>query len=1263
MTYDYEALLDEAFQMVCQALLVAEHKDVQCLPVGMPDGGRDALRYVDDGHGIIVYQVKFARKPNMIKDPLKWLINAIDDELPKIANLASRGARKYVLITNMSTSSHLDIGKLDKLNKHFKKSLPIPALCWWRDDLDRRLDNNFDLKLRYPALLTGADIPRLIMEAGPSLTEERRRATALIAYLSHQHEQDSTLRFKQAEVESQLLDLFVDVPMTSFHGPALGADDLQGRAFRRFIFTKAQITRYRSKSRLRPAAMLTENEVHGFQPGGRQQPPAHAAADVLLDPFFHQGVNRVVLEGAPGQGKSTLAQYVAQVQRVRILKEHAGIAKLPDRHRDSPVMLPIKIELRDIAMWLRGIDPWASSPGEEHGRAKTLESAIAGHIARYSGGFDFAVSDVHEVVGNRPVLLILDALDEVADLDDRLLVVDEITAALVRMDSTGQRLSVIVTSRPTAIANSPTLSGKKFAYFSLASIDQSLALEYTSKWAKVRGLSANDIMQLQRTLRLKLQSSHTAELGKNTMQLSILLNLIHVRGESLPDKRTALYDTYVDVFLNRESEKSPVVRDNRELLVSIHQFLGYYLHALAEKDKSSGRIETSELRALLVEYLENEGHPTELVDYLWSGVVERVVALVSRVEGTYEFEVQPLREYFAARYLYDTASYSPSGHERAGTKPERFAGIAGNTYWLNVTRFYAGCFSVGELRDLADRVCDLFDPELSGYHMLFPRSLAFFLLEDWVFNQSPKAVNQVVEKVFDDVGIRWLFASDPSLDGQRNTQLSPKSGGSRLVALFLERIGHTRSGDQHIALCNGIAIHDPAGAMTRNWLADNTSWFEDYPLEWAHLAGVTGLISRMTPQESDRFLNADASREARLSTLLIYGNEHVYASREILNEVCRIALNNRSTAISLRRTPSPLALWANVVIYTPWSAFATGDIPPENFFRAFNSDENPRIASLRKVSAELEAVLLSINASKSKGDLSPFGFARTFTQTLLEQFGFCWSALEIANIGASIPDQNERGAGAGALFDSSFPLIDRLRNARRRGNQKQWWLEQYSRIESPSDAATWAIAFFSWARGDVHLSLIGHFDDVIQRMDSTHRDSLIGAAAVTEQYSGRVPDLHDAGGSLAELNSVHSSTRAMYLEKMPLSAAVDFLKRDVATLALTPALAVRYTRLIARAGASEDIDWTECLEIVRLINNTKELAYDQPLSRTSYREFGTVSVDLCKEILDNAWELPDMFVSLAFMWSGGPKRVRAVQDIAQERGWFEHNYLPRRSSR
>ena len=61
-----------------------------------------------------------------------------------------------------------------------------------------------------------------------------------------------------------------------------------------------------------------------------------------------------------------------------------------------------------------------------------------------------------------------------------------------------------------------------------------------------------------------------------------------------------------------------------------------------------------ELKFEIKNYLECEEHDVQLVDKLLKGTVERVGALVSRVQGTFEFEVQPLREYFAARHLHKT---------------------------------------------------------------------------------------------------------------------------------------------------------------------------------------------------------------------------------------------------------------------------------------------------------------------------------------------------------------------------------------------------------------------------------------------------------------------------------------------------------------------------------------------------------------------------------------------------------------------------------
>jgi hypothetical protein len=161
--YNYESLLNQRFQMLCQSLLISEMPNIQCYPVGMADGGRDNTGR-NEKQELVVFQVKFTAKPSAIKNPVKWITDAIDEELEKIERLQRRGAVKYYLITNLSATTSLDTGTMDKVDRYLRDNVSIEAQCWWRDDLDRRLDLNYDLKLRYPSLLSGTDLLRLVLE-------------------------------------------------------------------------------------------------------------------------------------------------------------------------------------------------------------------------------------------------------------------------------------------------------------------------------------------------------------------------------------------------------------------------------------------------------------------------------------------------------------------------------------------------------------------------------------------------------------------------------------------------------------------------------------------------------------------------------------------------------------------------------------------------------------------------------------------------------------------------------------------------------------------------------------------------------------------------------------------------------------------------------------------------------------------------------------------------------------------------------------------
>ena len=117
-----------------------------------------------------------------------------------------------MLVTNVSGTAHPAAGSIDKLQALLDEQIPIPAQAWWRDDLDRRLDDAWDLKFAYPALFPGTDLLRLVVEASPSEGRERRR-NAITAFLSHQFDSDREVKFKQAELENDIFDLFTDVPL------------------------------------------------------------------------------------------------------------------------------------------------------------------------------------------------------------------------------------------------------------------------------------------------------------------------------------------------------------------------------------------------------------------------------------------------------------------------------------------------------------------------------------------------------------------------------------------------------------------------------------------------------------------------------------------------------------------------------------------------------------------------------------------------------------------------------------------------------------------------------------------------------------------------------------------------------------------------------------------------------------------------------------------------------------------------------------------
>lgn len=1077
LQYDYESLGPDRFQQMCQALLVRTYGEMQCFPVGMPDGGRDASSPTAGIADAVVYQIKYRKPtPNKLATPdeiCSWLEKHLVEEILKVRILADRGAKRYVIMTNAQCSSHLDSGTRDRMQSWLDKNFPIPAQVWWRDDVDRRLDRETEIKRSFGLLRDVAGLAEMLGIVVPNAKQHEviriarsdRRISAILKYLRHQYERDRIVKFKQAELKPELLDVFVDVPAVplAYNGKSAGQEilDLDLRPMPDLDFRNPAVAA-EGAAFDRWSGLLSDEARKTFAQS--RTTTGAPAAGLLLRHVPAKKSSKIVLEGAPGQGKSTVSQYVCQVHRARLLGLEEEIERFPADYRSCPILLPFHVDLRDLSTWLRGEDPFdirnTTSP---RNWANSLEAFLAAQVQHESGGMNFDVSDLDAVTSATPVVLMLDGLDEVPDLVDRKNVVNAVNEGVNRISYSCPSLLMIATSRPSAFARTPGFSKKDHLFLQMVDLPLSLVLDYTDGWLRSRNVPHKEAFEIRRVLGEKVGQPHIADLARNPMQLAILLWLVNRKGLSLPDKRTALYGAYMDTFLDREAEKSSIVRDERDLILELHGYVAWELHCQAEVGKSRGSIAETKLKALLKRYLTSEDYGTELVDQLFTGMTQRVMVLTSRVQNTFEFEVQPLREYFAARYLYSTAKTSPPGAERSGTRSDRFEALLRNPYWWNVTRFYAGFSDKGELANLVDLLEDLFED--GDFSLIsYPRKVASTLLRDQVFSQRPRSATKALELVTSGHSIQVL-APYGSGDADRLT-IGEGQSNVELVAKLEQHIergvvaGYAHQHAAHLLAANRDVTSNREWWLTK-WSEAKSQLRRDI---WFQLLNPLRVLVEMGDQEIQLVCEGAPSPNAFWQTVMDSG-------RNLTPEVGSLLEQSLDSVLrSGQLEPAPpyyrhfgalheVAAFAisRDYLYQRVRGYAySADVELAFQMRAL-SDGVPNGLSLRIV----EALREFISNPHTDNNLGAWESAHA---RLVEAFGGETRASQTFALAAGdVRSRNVSRRLAGELLNKEMSAVRRARYARQRKNDHSWWVEQVSSVASTSDAWFVLAAMLSWS--------------------------------------------------------------------------------------------------------------------------------------------------------------------------------------------------------
>ncbi|MDQ0121044.1 hypothetical protein J2T22_004257 [Pseudarthrobacter defluvii] len=984
--------------------------------------------------------MKWVRDQREERDPVKWLKDIIKAEEANLRRMQGRGTLEWLLVTNVPGTAHEDSGRIDRLNAHLLaegKRLGLKMRAWWRNEVSRAVDSApQELKFAYPDMLVGADIIRWINQTNFLVEKKNRLTLVLRSVAAHQRGQDSEVKFKHGELDGvSLNNLFIDVPIAAM-----------GRSF--------------------------EDRVGNAEIG--------TGVGLLTAPNRH---NATVVLGAPGQGKSTLVQFVCQIHRSIFLSSGddplEAIGQQP--LRDMP-RIPYRLDLRIYGRWVAGYDPFSgegSGLRRDAGAPTSVESFIARMMQQDSGGTEVSTEDVLFLLDWLPSFVAFDGLDEVAEVTGRQNVVDEIHAFQERATSYRGSTRIVVTSRPS-YASAAEPRSDKFSYFELSPLTDALRNTYLERWISSQNLNTQDAADVRRVFKARSAEPHVSELATNPMQLAILLFLIYRRGESVPTNRTALYASYMELFLDRETSKNDVVKKHRHTVERVTAYIGWYLHADAESDGGTGRATRPQLIRLVKHRLADLDVDPSLATALFTAVTQRVWVLSSRTGEYFEFEVQPIREYFAAKHLFATAPATTHGD--GVDRFDRMLALMHRPYWLNVTRFMAGMFDDGMISTVADKIEDLFE---SAPRPFWSRLVAKILLQDGIFDSAVRPRRRIVEGAFDAVGV---------IESAARLRSRPRTGSEYGIAsakaiddLLRSSISSSAQHPSADRLARVLREISPSSAREMLiWWTDKFSAATDDKSKaaWLALIGPLNLARVISADQAQLLANSVPS-----GALLLL-NAGVNAEKD--SPLSKVYLDLITSGSSFRPRGTSLAALLGAVC-DPFFLYSRGRSADEaNSAEPLDIEQRPvrfplqssalsRLKSMDGLGSKIHDVL-QITAGRRGTTLmwSQLGSA------IEEEVGANWlsnrvvisaASLEFLTLGIASHVGEVPRTAFGLDRASSALLGEIIRNRK----SVTWWRESIKCLEDPLDTNTWILGLISCADASVLEELL---DDAAPLVDS-----------------------------------------------------------------------------------------------------------------------------------------------------------------------------------
>lgn len=643
------------------------------------DGGRDGFfegvapypSETNQWSGTWYIQSKF-HKPHLSKDPQKWLLDKIKEEI-KAFNDPEKHREwpdNWIIATNIDPSGVPMTGAFDKARAIVSKACPKLKKnfhIWGGSKIIKLLVLHPEVSKYYCHFLTPGHVLSSIFD---HVKDAHAEVETIIRFLIiRQFKEHIYTKLDQAgaqiDARPGIHHLFIDLPFRA------GDYNLDGFIIQFLVRASGRCHRINVK-----------------QPDSKEWR------------YWNQHPSRArvwFIKGGPGQGKSTIGQYYCQIQRAFLILQKSSI---PVRPQDKSLAeeikkiakkngfwpqeprIPISIELRDYAHWFGQ----HNSLNQPHGILTYLANRISAGVEQ-----PVLTGTLKRALGRRSWFVLFDGLDEVPHdvkggvAQEVLKFIDDVSLEC------GSDLLAVCTSRPQGYAgqfselDGPTID--------LVNLSPEQALDCAMPVITFNR-SAVESKKTLTILKSAIESRSVQELMTTPLQSHIMAIVVRDGGRP-PDRRWQLFNNFYQVIKRREANRdlpdkklAKLLREEDQLLKTVHNRLGFILHSKAETSRGA---QTHLVRTEFKNLIENaviqmiEGDIQKTVNILMEATTDRLVLVSTPDDGDHlRFDIRPLQEFFASEFIYESIS--------AEELRKRLDIIAGDAHWREVMHFLLSAF-------------------------------------------------------------------------------------------------------------------------------------------------------------------------------------------------------------------------------------------------------------------------------------------------------------------------------------------------------------------------------------------------------------------------------------------------------------------------------------------------------------------------------------------------------------------------------------------